>query len=70
MDSAEFREFGRRTIEWIAEYKENIKKYPVISEAPPGFLADVLPGTIILNLEMCSVEVPEDRSSTLTINTN
>lgn len=43
MDAKEFVEFGKKTIEWIAHYKENIKDYPVISKEPPGYLALELP---------------------------
>lgn len=43
MDADEFREIGKKTIDWIANYKEGIQEYPVISQEVPGYLAAVLP---------------------------
>lgn len=44
MDAAEFREFGKKTIDWIVDYKENLKDISPITKTEPGYLAEELPG--------------------------
>lgn len=44
MDKDEFNEFGKKTVDFIVDYRENIKTTPVISTMEPGYLAKVLPG--------------------------
>lgn len=39
----EFRKYGKQLIDWIADYYENIEKYPVLSQAKPGEIKDKLP---------------------------
>lgn len=42
MDSAEFKDFGNRMIDWITKYKETITTKDPISHQPPGYLAALL----------------------------
>ncbi|WP_346854794.1 pyridoxal-dependent decarboxylase [uncultured Draconibacterium sp.] len=43
MTPAQFREEGKKIIDWIADYYENIEKYPVLSQVKPGQIKDSLP---------------------------
>lgn len=43
MDANEFRIRGKETIDFIADYLENIKERRVTPEVEPGFLSDILP---------------------------
>jgi len=43
MTPAQFREEGKKTIDWIADYYENIEKYPVLSQVKPHQIKDSLP---------------------------
>jgi aromatic-L-amino-acid/L-tryptophan decarboxylase len=43
MTPAEFRETGKQIIDWIADYYENIYKYPVLSQVKPGDIKKSLP---------------------------
>ncbi len=36
MTPEEFRTEGKKVIDWIADYYENIEKYPVLSQVKPG----------------------------------
>lgn len=36
MPPDEFREWGRRFVEWAAEYLENVGRYPVMAQVAPG----------------------------------
>jgi aromatic-L-amino-acid/L-tryptophan decarboxylase len=40
---SQFREEGKKMIDWIADYYENIEKYPVLSQVKPGEIKDKLP---------------------------
>ncbi len=40
---AQFREEGKKVIDWIADYYENIEKYPVLSQVKPGEILASLP---------------------------
>ena len=43
MNPEEFRKHGHKLVEWIAEYMENIDKYPVKSSVEPGTVFSQLP---------------------------
>jgi aromatic-L-amino-acid decarboxylase len=39
----EFRNYGHQVVDWIADYLENIRAYPVLPDVKPGDLIDRLP---------------------------
>lgn len=43
MSPDEFRKQGKQMIDWIADYYENIEKYPVLSQVKPGEIKSQLP---------------------------
>lgn len=43
MSPEEFRKNGKQMIDWIADYYENVEKYPVLSQVKPGEIIDQLP---------------------------
>ena len=43
MDNQEFRKYGYEVVDWIADYLENIRQYPVLPGMQPGDLMDQLP---------------------------
>ncbi|MBW8326181.1 MAG: aspartate aminotransferase family protein [Prolixibacteraceae bacterium] len=43
MSPDEFRKQGKQMIDWIADYYENIEKYPVLSQVQPGDVKAQLP---------------------------
>ncbi len=43
MSPAQFREEGKKVIDWIADYYENIEEYPVLSQVEPGEIKASLP---------------------------
>jgi aromatic-L-amino-acid/L-tryptophan decarboxylase len=43
MSPEEFRKQGKQMIDWIADYYENIEKYPVLSQVKPGDIKNHLP---------------------------
>jgi aromatic-L-amino-acid decarboxylase len=43
MSPEEFRKQGKQMIDWIADYYENIEKYPVLSQVRPGDISKQLP---------------------------
>ncbi|MDP3915991.1 MAG: pyridoxal-dependent decarboxylase [Bacteroidota bacterium] len=43
MSPEEFRKNGKQMIDWIADYYENIEKYPVLSQVKPGEIIGQLP---------------------------
>lgn len=43
MPRAEFERLGRETSDWIADYLENIRAYPVFPSLTPGSIRDALP---------------------------
>ncbi len=45
MSPEEFRTEGKKIIDWIADYYENIEKYPVLSQVKPGEIKSSLPET-------------------------
>jgi len=44
MTPDEFRKYGREVVDWIADYYENVEKYPVLSQVKPGDIRAKLPG--------------------------
>ena len=44
MSPEQFRKQGKKIIDWIADYYENIEKYPVLSLVKPGEIKSKLPG--------------------------
>lgn len=43
MSPEEFRKQGKQMIDWIADYYENVEKYPVLSQVKPGDIKNQLP---------------------------
>lgn len=43
MTPDEFRKYGREVVDWIADYYENVEKYPVLSQVNPGDIRANLP---------------------------
>ena len=43
MNAYEFRKYGHKVIDWVADYLENIEQYPVKSQVNPGDIAATLP---------------------------
>jgi aromatic-L-amino-acid/L-tryptophan decarboxylase len=43
MDPAAFRHYGYQVVDWIANYLEDVKKYPVLSQNTPGDVRRALP---------------------------
>jgi aromatic-L-amino-acid/L-tryptophan decarboxylase len=51
MTPDQFREEGKKLIDWIADYYENIESYPVLSQVQPGDIINQLPGSAPLQGE-------------------
>lgn len=43
MSVSEFREQGKKMVDWIADYFENVESYPVLSQVKPGEIYSQLP---------------------------
>ena len=43
MDNEEFRRYGHQVVDWIGDYLEGIRQYPVLPSVKPGELVDRLP---------------------------
>ncbi|MGI9228609.1 MAG: pyridoxal-dependent decarboxylase [Gammaproteobacteria bacterium] len=43
MSPAEFRRYGKKVIDWIADYYEQVEDYPVLSQVKPGDIQASLP---------------------------
>src|SRR6204780_3524875 len=43
MDNEEFRRYGHQVVDWIGDYLEDIRQYPVLPDMQPGDLMDRLP---------------------------
>ncbi|HUU36968.1 MAG TPA: pyridoxal-dependent decarboxylase, partial [Candidatus Desulfaltia sp.] len=43
MENKDFREFGHRVVDWVADYLEDVEKYPVLSAVKPGEIKSRLP---------------------------
>ncbi len=39
----EFRQHGHQLIEWIADYLENVGRYPALSQSRPGDISAQIP---------------------------
>ncbi len=42
--SAEFREFGKAMVDYVADYLDGIRDRPVLPQVKPGYLAPLVPG--------------------------
>ena len=51
MSPEQFRKEGKKIIDWIADYYENIENYPVLSQVKPGEIKSSLPNTAPLKGE-------------------
>ena len=43
MDKDEFKQFGYRFVDWVADYLADIEEYPVLSQVKPGEIKSQLP---------------------------
>ncbi|HET8675706.1 MAG TPA: pyridoxal-dependent decarboxylase, partial [Blastocatellia bacterium] len=43
MSAEEFRRYGHRVVDWIADYLSHPERYPVVSKARPGDIKNTLP---------------------------
>jgi aromatic-L-amino-acid/L-tryptophan decarboxylase len=43
MDADEFRRWGHRMIDWLADYQRQVERYPVLSQVKPGEIRAQLP---------------------------
>src|SRR6185312_10786257 len=43
MSPDEFREYGRKAVDWIADYLEQVESFPVLSSVEPGAVRAALP---------------------------
>jgi aromatic-L-amino-acid decarboxylase len=43
MDSTTFRRYGHEIIDWVADYLDDVERYPVLSRAAPGDVRSRLP---------------------------
>ena len=43
MNTDEFRRWGHRLIDWIADYQEHVEQYPVMAQVKPGEVRSQLP---------------------------
>jgi len=43
MNTDEFRQWGHRLIDWIAEYRDHVEQYPVMAQVKPGEIRAALP---------------------------
>jgi aromatic-L-amino-acid decarboxylase len=43
MDNEEFRRYGHQVVDWIGDYLDDIRQYPVLPDMQPGDLVDRLP---------------------------
>ena len=43
MSAEQFRKEGKKIIDWIADYYENIEQFPVLSQVKPGDILKSLP---------------------------
>ena len=57
MDPESFRKLGHTLVDWIADYRAGIEKYPVLSQVEPGSIRAQLPAA--------APELPEDLDALL-----
>ncbi len=43
MDAEEFRKRGKEMIDYVADYLENIRRYPPLAQVEPGYLQKLIP---------------------------
>src|SRR5215510_9131006 len=43
-DQFDFRTEAHRVADWVADYLEQVERYPVLAQVQPGELRDALPG--------------------------
>lgn len=43
MSPEEFRHYGRKAVDWIADYFKNIESFPVLSQVDPGYIRSQIP---------------------------
>ena len=43
MTSHQFRDAGKRLIDWLADYYEQVERYPVLAQVTPGEIRASLP---------------------------
>ncbi len=43
MDAKEFRRFGHQLIDWVADYREGLARFPVMSQSKPGEIRAAFP---------------------------
>lgn len=55
MTPQQFREEGKKIIDWIADYYENIEKFPVLAQVKPGEIKKSLPESAPLKGESMDV---------------
>lgn len=59
MTSAEFRQAGKELIDWLADYYEQIEKYPVLAQVQAGQVRASLPGALPVSGRRFSEFFPE-----------
>ncbi len=45
MEKEDFKKYGYRFVDWVADYFEEIEKYPVLSQVEPGAVREQLPSS-------------------------
>src|SRR5262245_1846821 len=45
MTPEEFRRYGHQLIDWLADYRSTVDKYPVVSPVEPGWVRSQLPAS-------------------------
>jgi len=45
MEKEDFKKYGYRFVDWVADYFEEIEKYPVLSQVEPGAVREQLPAS-------------------------
>jgi aromatic-L-amino-acid/L-tryptophan decarboxylase len=60
----EFRRMGHEMVDWMADYLEGIRDYPVVSKVQPGELTDQLPASAP-ELPECLDEIFDDFRNTI-----
>ncbi|MDQ5853755.1 MAG: amino acid decarboxylase, partial [Chloroflexota bacterium] len=43
MDAESFRRYGYQAVDWIAEYLNDVERYPVLAQVEPGDIKAQLP---------------------------